>query len=132
MKMNIDLKNHNGRGINPGERFKQVISILKKADPNLLLLPLPKSSTDTIIHQIPHIPTQTPDLKNYLKYKMGNYQVECIFRIRTIYTIYFLKNRPGTLEKLGRLQVYIRHTKLETVKSKVIATLYKSHSFFTQ
>lgn len=81
IKMNINLKRSSGQAVNPGEKFKSVISALKKADPNLPLLPLSTSSNDTTIHRIAHVLTRSPDLKNYLEYKLTNYQVECIFWI---------------------------------------------------
>ena len=88
IKMNIDLKRLSGQAVNPGEKFKSVISALKKVDPELLLLPLSTSANDTIIHRIAHVPTRSPDLEKYLEYKLTNYQVECIFRIQTGHTIY--------------------------------------------
>merc|ERR1712183_888533 len=50
IKMNIDLRKHTTRAINPGEKFKSTIAILKRSDPNLLILPLTLSSSDTILH----------------------------------------------------------------------------------
>lgn len=35
------------------------------------------------------------------------------------------------MEELENLVVYLKQTTLETIKTKVIATLFKSHSFFT-
>lgn len=37
--MNIDLKKY-GRTINVGEKFKSTVTVLKRADPNLLVLPI--------------------------------------------------------------------------------------------
>ena len=89
--MNIDLRKHNTRAVNPGEKFKATIAILKRADPNLLILPLTLSSLDTILHQISNVPTTSPDLENYYEYKMKNFQVESMFQIRTEFTVFQLK-----------------------------------------
>ena len=132
IKLNMDLKRFPGRAVNPGEKFKHTISILKKADPELLLLPLPNSNTDTIITRIVHIPSSGKDLDDYLEYKMATNQIECFFKMRTRYTVYQLKNKQGVMQDLQHLGVFLRHTSLETVKSKVIATLYRSHPFYTR
>ena len=65
------------------ETFKKIIGVLKRADPTLLVLPLKNASTDTILHRIAHIPSNGEDLKKCLEYKMGNFQVESLFKIRT-------------------------------------------------
>ena len=132
IKLNMELKRFLGRAVNPGEKFKHTISILKQADPDLLLLPLPNSNTDTIITRIVHIPSSGKDLDNHLEYKMGTNQIESFFKMRTKYTIYQLKNKQGVMQELQHLGVFLRHTSLETVKSKVIATLYRSHPFYTR
>ena len=130
--MNVDLRKHNTRAVNPGEKFKATITILKQADPNLLILPLTLSSLDTILHRIATVPTASPELENYYEYKIKNFQVESMFRIRTEFTIFQLKNRPGVMNQLTQMGVYLRHTQLKTIKTKIIGTLYKSHSFYTR
>ena len=62
---------------------------------------------------------------------MKNFQVESMFRIRTEFTIFQLKNKPGVMNQLTKMGVYLRHTQLKTIKTKIIGTLYKSHSFYT-
>ena len=66
-----------------GDIFQKIIGVLKRADPTLLVLPLKNATTDTIFHRIAHIPSNGEDLKNCLEYKMGNFQVESLFKIRT-------------------------------------------------
>ena len=56
--MNINLKRYKGTSINVGEIFKKIIGVLKRSDPKLLVLPLKKAKTDTILHHIAHIPTK--------------------------------------------------------------------------
>merc|ERR1712032_1219407 len=46
--------------------------------------------------------------------------------------MYQLKQYPGTMDILNSYSVFLKHTQLETVKTKVIATLFRSHSFFTR
>ena len=104
---------------------------MKRSDPKLLILPLKQAKTDTILHHIAHVSTKGEDLKNYLDYKMGTFQVESLFKIRTSKTIYYLKQNQDTMDTLTKLSVYLKHTQLESVKTKVIATLFRSHSFFT-
>ena len=104
---------------------------MKRADSTLLVLPLKNSSTDTILHRIAHVPSKGEDLKNYLDYKMGKFQAECLFKIQTSKSMYQLKQYPGTMDILNSYSVFLKHTQLETVKTKVIATLFCSHSFFT-
>ena len=130
--MNINLKQSKGRTINPGDKFKTTISILKKTDPNLLILLHVSSNTDTIIHRIAHIPTKSPDLENCFESKLTPYQVECVFKIGTRHTLYQLKNKATVMQELDQLRVYLHHFQFETIKSRVIGTLYKSHSFFTR
>ena len=101
-------------------------------DPNLLILPLTSSSSDTILHQIANVPTTSPELENYFEYKMKNFQVESMIRIRTEFTVFQLKNKPGVMNQITKMGVYLRHTQLKTIKTKVIGTLYRSHSFYTQ
>lgn len=55
-----------------------------------------------------------------------------MFWIQTKHTIYQLKNTPSTMQALKAMNVYLRHSQLETIKTKVIGTLFKSHSFYTQ
>jgi hypothetical protein len=130
--MNISLKQYKGKAINVGEIFKKVIGSLKRADQTLLILPLKNSNTDTILHRIVHVPSKGEDLKNYLDFKMERFQVESLFKIRTSKSMYHLKNHPGTMDTLNTWSVYLRHTQLDTVKTKTIATLFCSHSFFTR
>ena len=66
-----------------GDIFQKIIGVLKRADPTLLVLPLKNATTDTIFHRIAHIPSNGEDLKKCLEYKMGNFQVESLFKIRT-------------------------------------------------
>ena len=54
-----------------------------------------------------------------------------MFKITTKFTVFQLKNMSGVMPVLSRMGVYIRHTQMKTVKSRVIVTLYMSHSFFT-
>ena len=63
---------------------------------------------------------------------MGKFQVECLFKIRTSKSMYQLKQHPGTMDTLNLYSVFLKHTQLETVKTKVIATLFRSYSFFTR
>ena len=114
-----------------GTLSKKNIRVLKRADPILLVLPLKNSTTDTILHRIAHVPSKGEDLKNYLDYKMGKFQVECLFKIRTSKSMYQLKQYRGTMDILNLLSVFLKHTQLETVKTKVMATQFCSHSFFT-
>ena len=57
------------------------MGVLKRVNPLLLIIPLKKAQMDTILHRIAHAPTKGEDLENYLKYKMGNFQMESIFKI---------------------------------------------------
>ena len=100
IRMNINLKKYRGKTINIGKSFKKNIGVLKRADPTLLVLPLKNSSTDTILHRIAHVPSKGEDLKNYLDYKMGKFQAECLFKIRTSKSMYQLKQYPGTMDIL--------------------------------
>merc|ERR1712115_462034 len=104
------FKKYKGNTINVGEIFKKVIGVLKRADPTLLVLPLKTAKTDTILHHISHVPTNREDLKNYLDYKMGIYQAESLFKIRTSKSIYHFKQYQGTMETLNKLAVYLKHT----------------------
>ena len=36
------------------------------------------------------------------------------------------------MQNLESMDVYLRHPQLETIKKKVIGTLFKSHSFYTR
>ena len=90
--------------------FKQNIAILKQADPSLLVLPFKSDNTDTILHQIAHIPINDDDLKNYLEYKMGNFQVESLFKKRTMQSMYHLKQYQGTKETISKFSIYLKHT----------------------
>lgn len=54
-----------------------------------------------------------------------------MFKIRTGYTLFWLKKKSGVMYKLEKLGVFLCHSQFETIKSRAIGTLFKSHSFFT-
>ena len=89
-------------------------------------------TTNTIIHKIAHVPTRGKDIANYFEYKIGNFQVVSMMKIKTSHTMFELKNLPGVVQELESLAIYSKQISLETIKTKVITTLFKSHSFFTR
>ena len=121
------------RKVFPGKDFQNLIDMLQKADPNLMIYPLAPThdGSSNYIDQTCYIPViDDIQLQNYYSHTVLRDTVHKVFIIRTSKTIISLKENGYIQDFLSKKSILLSQTNWPTEKEKNLYSLFSTPQRF--